>query len=221
VLAAWSVARLAAWAPAGKPRQVLALVLAGSLLFVPVWGQAARHRLRAQPDTVEAASAWIEDQLEHTGDLPAIATGLVILPVIHDPSILRVNHDAWKQNPWLNYQVRLDEAAAAAEGWRVLPLPVVEPWFLAKPARREAWLRGLNVRYFVLEQSQRTRAVKPGFQRLRQALQAHGRLVKRFVPRPNPQLKFLDWGGCPQMLWRTLTQDCLGPPIEVWELKPR
>jgi len=216
---AWVVEAAARRRPSARAR--LAAASAALVLALPVAGQVALLRLRTRPDTLEEAARWVRAQVPPGGEAPLVAVGPgVVLPLAYHPSDLGAAFEAWRSNPWLAYQAGLDADRAAVDGWRFETLPQfgTAARELAEPERTLAWVRGLGVRYLILEESQRTRALRPAFENLYDAVGKEGRLVERFLPRPDPQLPFLDFGDNPRMLARTLTQERLGPPIEVWRI---
>ncbi len=203
--------RSQAWIAAGS---------AALALTVPVIGQAALLRLRLRPDTSEMAQRWIQ---EHVPADQAVGVGPgVALPLIVHPDDLEAVLAGWPDNSWLRYQVDLGEHLASIDGRHLVPLLLADKRVarqLVKPDSGRAWLRYLGVAYIALEDSQRTRALGRAFRDLRAVLKAEGRIVHRAFPRRGPQNPFLDFGNKPEMLRRTLSQERLGPPIEIWKLR--
>lgn len=228
VFAAWGAAQLASGSAVG--RTVARAAMACALVFASA-SVARLAWLRAAPDSMELAAAWIEEQLDPerdvvycmpTFDLPLARSAASLSNVGGRPVV--------KPSQWSLYQARRarDGAPLSAGRWDLRYL-APRPDLGFPVARIESdplgYLRALGAGYFVIDVSRMP--VRAAYSRMASGLVELGaERVARIGP--NEDSAELGWSlpfedelieGWPSVVGRVLTAKCTGPVIEIYRVK--
>ncbi len=189
--------------------------------------------VRAHPSTHAAAARWIEANLPAETDPPApnaprpiaLFAPTLELPLwyaaprlvdAHDPDV--VLWHMW----WSRYQARLAEGRGPAPRYPMVWIPPDLQALVLDPLRL---LRESGADWAVVEVFAENR-VHPGGTILRTMLMERARLAARFSPDMNPfayehPLGYQEESSVepPHFLWRTLHARCMGPVLEIYDLR--
>lgn len=226
VLAALSARRVARALP-GRAGPAVAL----ALLALPTWASWKLARVRAAPDTLQRAAAWVAEHL--APEQRGLLTSKVDLPL--GRSVRGLEFPGWGEPlpvsrrfyflPWSQYLGRL----AAARGPGALPEPRFDLAWL--PVDVEAYLKDAagfianqGADYTVAEVFAEGRGARPGTA-LTEGLRAAGELLVRFSPDGTDGFSEHPFGyqdetsvPNPHFTWRVLQARCTGPVLEIRRL---
>lgn len=197
--------------------------------------------LRAQPDTLEQAAAWLGANIDPRTDAVRLAPipsrmrmdSAIDLPLARSSAALesRGGPKPRYYNLWSRYQMRVRSSG--------LPEPRFElEWLVAavrggadgSPGRVLNWRENARelfassgAKYFVIERHVQGRLVGAHAE-LQLALEQHAERVAHFAPDDSGfpfafQDRDEDPGDWPHVAWRTLNADAYGPVVEIWRLR--
>ena len=213
--------------PAGQARLVVGTLLAVAALAFPGRAVMRFASVRAAPDTVERAAAWVETNVAAERGRVLVSPRLA-LPLFHDPEALRIaaaDH-ASRQAVWIAWQLEhlaLEDDLPGRE--RPAYKLFVTPGKLANmnreqgPSELEAWLDEVRPEVAVLEVSRLTMFI-PQLRALRDLIRERGRVRAHIHGEATEwcQEPPLDYQEIPHFARRILEAEAFGPCIEIYAL---
>lgn len=213
----------AAW-DAGRRLGGVGLAALGPLAVCAFPVYAAWHwtRVRAAPDTVEQAAAWIRLHLEE--DEPVLVTPRLALPLVHSAQALELAREDYvtRRTTWISYQLATWPGAGDVPPglgrWdlRIAPGKLVNR---GGPPEMNAWIDESGARFAVVERSRLTEFLA-GTRTLRATIAARGVLQAIFTGEGEGRCLDvpIDYQDTPGYVGRILEARAFGPCIEVWAL---
>jgi len=211
---------------AGQQRAVVATLLAVLALSFPahvVWRFA---QVRAAPDTVERAAAWVRTNARPNADR-VLVTPRLALPLFHDPESLRLaaGDYASRQSVWIAWQLQHRSLQATPKepepAWKLFLTPgkLVQTGREHDPEELRAWLDEVHPRYAVLEVSRLTMFL-PEVRALRDLIRERGTVRAHLHGEGTEwcQEPPLDYQDVPHLARRILAAEAFGPCIEIYRL---
>jgi hypothetical protein len=215
-------------------RNTASALLCVALLSVPAWATWRLGSLRAAPDTLERAAAWLADNTDPATTRSFVSPGIDV-PIARRAEAVRADAELphrLRPEPWSAYLTALLEARGG-------DLPLFVNGYLAPQVpvrgRREvelltrepgAFFRELDVELLVVPMMERARHSLAWL--LRNAALESGTRVARFSAEPDERLSIHPltyWEEPPvdpmNFLLRVLRADAVGPTIEIYRLRER
>ena len=212
---------------AGQQRAVVATLLAVGALAFPGRAVARFCAVRAAPDTVERAAAWVETNVQPERGR-VLVTPRLALPLFHAPEALRLaaSDYASRQSVWIRWQLDhlpLEEGLPGQErpAWNLFLTPgrLVQMNKGRGPEELRAWVDELQPEYAVLEVSRLTMFI-PQVRTLRDLVRERG-TVRAHIHGEDTrwcQEPPLDYQEIPRLVQRILAAEAFGPCIEIYQL---
>lgn len=224
VFAAWGLSTLCTRLRSNLARRTLVAASVASLTL-PAVASTQLSWLRAQPSTVDQATAWIRANVRDPAEDAVFALPPLDFGVFRTLESLRSPPGrAAFFTPWTIYQNKLGDAARPEQPYRIYWLAPKEGHAQLETADQiEAYLRSHGAGVFIVERIHANQSL--GRSRIGDALSERGRLIARFSPDGDAQLtnhklwdQDVEAPGWPHVTWRVLRARAVGPVIEIYEL---
>lgn len=211
----------------GQQRLVVGSLLAIGALSFPSRVVSRFATVRAAPDTVERAAAWVTTNVK-PGTGRVLVTPRLALPLFHDPEALRLAavDYASRQSVWIDWQLQhlsLEEDAPNRQrpAWKLFLTPgrIVGMNKERGPEELRTWLDEVQPQFAVLEVSRFTMFI-PQVRALRDLVRERGTVRAHFhgEAKESCQEPPLDYQEVPDLAQRILAAEAFGPCIEVYQL---